>query len=438
MQRAILRLASFAVGLYYRQERLGAEVPEQGPLLLVANHPNGLVDPIVLARTTSRPVRFLGKATLFEMPVIGTLMRGLQAVPVHRPQDAGGVVDNTATFAEVHAALSAGQVVCLFPEGTSHDAPELRKLKTGAARMALQVAPELGLRIVPIGLLYRAKRRFRSSVATWIGLPIDVRDLSARHLADPRAAVAELTERIAAGLRQVTLDLERWEDLPLLELAERIWRRDAARPLERLRVLSAGLRELRRRDPERLDRLVERVSALGERLQRLGVPIEDLERRYRPGGVLRFCLRNGLLLLLGLPGALAGTLLWWLPYRLVPLVTRLVRPSRDVHATVQILAGAVLFPLWLLLLVAALAEWLGAGPALALLVLAPALGLFTLAFRDWRAEIAEDVAVFLRLSRRAGLRARLLRERDAIAGQLDLLQAELAAVPTRSGTEPSR
>ena len=59
--------------------------PRRGPLLLVANHPNGLVDPVFLAGAVARPVRFLGKAPLFELPVLGALVRGARALPIHRP-----------------------------------------------------------------------------------------------------------------------------------------------------------------------------------------------------------------------------------------------------------------------------------------------------------------------------------------------------------------
>src|SRR5688572_11189479 len=182
-----MELARRAVRVYYRVQHLGEGVPASGPLLLVANHPNGLVDPVLLAGATHRSLRFLGKAPLFEMPGLGLVMRWLHALPVHRSQE-GGTADNTRTFEAVFAALAQGEVVGLFPEGKSHDEPELLELKTGAARMALGAEARagwtLGVRIVPVGLVYRAKPSFRSRVAVWTGRPLSVADLRALHEQD--------------------------------------------------------------------------------------------------------------------------------------------------------------------------------------------------------------------------------------------------------------
>ncbi len=89
MQRLLLRLIGFCVRLYYRTNRFGNEVPDEGPVLLVANHPNGLIDPILIGQTTGRPVYILGKAPLFDMPVIGMLVRGMRALPVYRTSTVG-------------------------------------------------------------------------------------------------------------------------------------------------------------------------------------------------------------------------------------------------------------------------------------------------------------------------------------------------------------
>jgi len=429
VQRLLLALARRAVRVHYRVEYLGGQVPATGPVLLVGNHPNGLVDPVLVASTTPRTVRFLGKAPLFEMPGLGQVMRGLEALPVYRAQDGADTGANARTFDAVFAALAAGELVCLFPEGKSHDEPELAELKTGAARMAFGAEARhgwrLGVRIVPVGLVYRSKRRFRSRVAVWTGAPLALDDLAELHARDERAAVHALTARIADGLRAVTLELERWEDLPLLELAERILFDARAGRVERLRAFALRLRALRAHEPARVDALGERIAVFGERLARLGLSARDLPEKlaleYTPATVGRFLGSAAVRLGLMLPLAFLGALFWYVPYRLIArLAPRLATP--DTLATVRILAGIVLFPLWLCAAGLALGLRYEAESALLFVLVAALLGPLALAFRDWQRWALGEVRTFVRLASRRRLRAHLVREREALADELARLR----------------
>ncbi len=118
------RVASLATRTYYRLARAGERVPTRGPVLLVANHPNSLLDPALVSVAAERPVRFLAKAPLFTDRLVGWLVRGAGSIPVYRRQDdAAQVGRNEEMFAAVHAALADGAAVGIFPEGLSHSNP---------------------------------------------------------------------------------------------------------------------------------------------------------------------------------------------------------------------------------------------------------------------------------------------------------------------------
>ena len=171
-------LARVACRVFYRVDCVGAP-PPSGPLLLLPNHPNSLLDPAVIWATSGRDVRFLAKSTLFNGP-LRPLLSGAGAIPVYRKLDQGvDVSKNTETFAAVDAALGHGDAVCIFPEGVSHSTGRLVPLRTGAARMALSAA-RAGTRValVPVGLNFERKTTFRSRVTVVYGTPFWCDDLA--------------------------------------------------------------------------------------------------------------------------------------------------------------------------------------------------------------------------------------------------------------------
>ena len=171
--RLLTGIARLAVRWYYRDADFdGADrIPRSGPVLLVVNHPNELMDAIFAGLVAPRQLTFTGKATLFENPIANAFLRHMRVVPLRRTQDERAVADaipvgasrNADAFAAIHAALAGGQIVLIFPEGRSWDEPRLAPIKTGAARIALS-ARDAGIRdvtVVPIGINYERKDGLR-------------------------------------------------------------------------------------------------------------------------------------------------------------------------------------------------------------------------------------------------------------------------------------
>lgn len=178
-------------GLFRNVDVMGADrIPADRPLIVVANHFNGLVDAVLLAVIVRGVPRFVAKGTLWRSPLLRPLLAFAGLVPVSRPEDhAGSQVDNTTMFGRAHGLLARGGTIAIFPEGTTHDRLELQRMRTGAARIALG-AHDAGVgrvMIVPIGLTFDDKLALRSRVLARVGQPIDV-DRWVAHNADGHRA----------------------------------------------------------------------------------------------------------------------------------------------------------------------------------------------------------------------------------------------------------
>ena len=421
--RAVVALA---LRLFYRVKVHAPAAEPEGPVMFVGNHPNGLIDPALVFILTRRHVTFLAKEPLFRIPFIGWLLRGVGALPVYRKQDNPSQMGkNEGTLDAARDALVAGRAITLFPEGKSHSEPSLAELKTGAARIALAAA-RLGapVRIVPVGLTYADKNLFHSDVLIEMGAPIEVRDFLSADGAGEGEAVRALTERIAGALRSVTLNLERWEDLPLIHMAERLYafRQKQAQDTERLKHWARGLQLFRAEQPERFERVRGEMMSFQRRLQLVHADPTDLSLEYRTAPVTRFVIKNLLLLFFGLPLYALGVVLFYVPYLFPRWVSR--KAELDIQATVKFLAAVLVAVVWWALLTVGAFLWRGPWLGVPVLLGVPPLALLTLYLSDRWEVVMHDVSVFFTLGNRARLKTLLLSGGERLAAEVERLADE--------------
>jgi 1-acyl-sn-glycerol-3-phosphate acyltransferase len=422
-----------AAAVYYRIRYGGDPVPGAGPVLLVANHPNSLLDPMLVAAAAGRRVRFIAKAPLFDDAKTAWLVKGAAAIPVYRRADDPGQMDrNEDAFRAVHAALAGGAAVGIFPEGLSHSEPALAPLKTGAARIALGGAALAGgaFPVIPVGLVFRRKDVFRSEALVLTGAAVAWSDLAARGPGDA-AAVRELTDRIARALRQVTLNLDAWQDRPLVECAVRVWEAERGAGgaagadhasqgrVARLDITTRILAEARRSEDADALALAASLETHRRRLERLGVRPADLAADVGVPRALFWAVRR-VHLLLPLAAALgvAGMVAFYPPYRATGTIVNRVRLREDERSTWKLLIGIGVYGAWLAALTAAALLAVGWWAAVVALAGLPAVGMVGLAVRErWRGSWADARRFFLLRSRRR-LVASLQHEQAALAARL--------------------
>ena len=483
LYRALRWAGGVALHWYYREVTIeGLEhVPADAPLLVVSNHPNQLVDALLVGTSLQRDVLFTGKAILLDHPAMAFLMRRLPFVPLRRahderkklegrglgsgvrgpatsPHDVARVAAtdptsaiaepgprnpdpgrNAASFSAIHDALAARQAVLIFPEGISHHEPQLAPIKTGAARIALSARDERGIpdvRVLPVGLNFEDKAAPRTRVLVRIGMPIDV---DAWRPAPGERDVEGLTRDIDDAMRAVTLNFasaaERARVVGAARLLSGLFapvttvahsdvslaaEHDVALRADRVR------RAAEHAEPAlkaRVERFAERLDALAEALVARGMPVTDLELETGAAPGARFVLREGMRALVAAPLALWGRLNHWLPVRLALLVGRRTSRTPEDPAMHTIVAGLAIV-LVAYLLQGALV-WRLAGPwwALAYVVTLPVSAAWDFRFRDYIARARARVHAYRTLRADPALRERL-------RGEVRWLREEAIAIET--------
>jgi glycerol-3-phosphate O-acyltransferase/dihydroxyacetone phosphate acyltransferase len=218
-----------AAGLYFVdvQEEGEAHVPRTGPVVFAANHPNSLMDTVLLGSRVPRNIHYLARSGLFAHPLAAAAFRAAGVIPVQRAQDAvegpgaGPKADNDAAFEAAFEALAAGRAVGIFPEGQNAPTRHVRAIKTGVARIALGAEAKhgfaLGVVVVPVGLNYVERERFHTAALVRFGAPIPASRYRERFQDDPRAAVRALTDDVQAAMRAVAVHVP---DEAQIDLAE--------------------------------------------------------------------------------------------------------------------------------------------------------------------------------------------------------------------------
>ncbi len=387
----IYRLAVFAwrcaVRIFFREVRVTGErhVPATGGGLIVAWHPNALVDPGLIQAHFPGHIVFGARHGLFKLPIFGWLMRAVGTVPIYRRRDAKPGSDeaerraaNRRSLDALARAVAGGSFATLFPEGQSHDHPDVQEIKAGAASLyyrALELTPEGETPpvILPVGLHYDEKGMFGSNALVAYHPPLTLDP----ELAGPPAPDAPREVR-REKYRRLTVELDRvlhetvygtasWELHHLLHRARKLVRAERAaragaalgKPGIEERVLGfarfwKGYNARLVSHPERTQELFDRIRRYGEDLGDLHLEDHELDRSLRLKSLRRPArlLMQAVAVYLLLPSLVLIGVVVNLPTTLLILIlAKLVSKAYKDEASFKLLVGAIAYPL----------TWLGAA-----------------------------------------------------------------------------
>ena len=434
LSRWITAAAGWAAQEFYVLDQRGGGVPP-GPALIVANHPNALLDPLIIFRVAGRVVRPLAKEPLFRHPLIGPVLKALGGLPVYRRQDAPDQMhQNERTFEAAVAALHAGDAVQIYPEGQSHSEAQLTPFKTGAARIAFKAEADagwrLGLQIVPIGLTYTRKTFFRGRAVAVVGDVFRIAPYRASYESDTVAAVKALTDEFTRRIAELTLNLTTREDAALIDTAERLYAREKGlaswraaeglgERLPRLQAFARGLTWLRDHEPARHARLARTVQQYRTLSETLGAGEGDVPPRYSVMAVARYIAREAVMLGIALPLAALGMVFWYPPYVLNRAIVSRLDIEESGVATYKLGLSMLLMPLALVIWSVLAYTQFGPWGMLAALVGLPLLGWVLHRWSGRWHRVAQDARLFLNVTSHPRMRHKLAEQRAGLVREFD-------------------
>lgn len=367
---ALVRLTGrFWVWFFFRSVdvRHADRVPRRGPVLLCINHPNNLIDSLLVGAAVERKVHYLATAALFRNPIVARFLTAVGAIPVYRRQDDPDKMDkNVGTFEACVTTLASGGLIGIYPEGTTHAESRVQRIKTGAARIALDyesrrrasLAAE-PLVLIPAGLTFDARKSFGGRVRVSFGEPVALAPYLDLYTQDPVKAVDELTTAIQWRMEAEVVHVGRLDSASLVHEVEAIYRDRLVRELQEERGLSGGQIDTVRLSrsiadaaayfethaPERVAELRDHIGHYRAMLAAYQVRDQAVRERVEPPPA-RQRLNRGWKAAVGLPVFGYGVVTSGLPYLVPRWIARRTATKETNYATTRLLASVVAVPLF--------------------------------------------------------------------------------------------
>jgi glycerol-3-phosphate O-acyltransferase / dihydroxyacetone phosphate acyltransferase len=366
---AVVRaIARFWLWFFWKRVdvRSPERVPASGPVLLCINHPNNLIDSLLVGAVLRRKVHYLATSALFRNPLVARFLAACGAVPVYRKQDDPGRMDrNTDTFSACVSMLVHGRLIGIYPEGTTHSEARVQRIKTGAARIALEYEagrPTRGgepLALVPVGLTFEARKAFSGRVRVSFGEPLSLAGYLAAYRDDPVKAVDALTTAIHWAMQAEIVHVSRLDRADLVRVIEDLYRGDLVRELQTERGLGEqhidtfrlsqsiadAVAHFQERDPERVERIAGHVGEY--RAMLAAYRVRDVAVRARlEGRWTGVRVRHSWQASAGLPLFAYGAVVNFLPYYVPRFIARRFADRETSYATTRLLSAIVAFPLF--------------------------------------------------------------------------------------------
>ncbi len=424
-------IVTAAVHIFYKKieivnrERLN----EEGPTLIISNHNNAFLDAVVVEMFAKPQIYSIARGDVFGNPFVRSILIQLRILPIFRKEEGPGQMHkNEETFQKCVELLGKKQHIIMYPEGDCVTEKRLRKLRKGAARIALRAEAgndfKLNLRVLPVGLNYSAAKKFRSNLFINIGNPISLHDYERQYADDKVRAVNNLTLHMEKEMRTLLVGLEHPANDPLyeevLELSEHVSNQNLKDEHHANRHTASVINYFHHQHHAELQHLKVNLHDYHTTLTKLAIPV----RLFNPKSIeainMASAAKDLFLTGLGMPLHLVGIMFNYLPYRFAYRTADKKVKQAHFHASVNFVIGMfswIGYYLLQLLMVGIISRsWL---ITLAFAFIIPATGLYSLQFYSFMKKTKARWNLLSLLQNNEALSKILLMNREELVSEIE-------------------
>ena len=381
----IIRYFARAVSLvWFREVDIvdDENIPTEGGVVFIAWHPSGLIDPMLMMSTLPGQMSLIAKHTLFNIPILGRIIRAAGALPIIRASDSSDQLlskkHNADQLSSVAQNVARGGRLIIFPEGSTHSESDIRRVRTGAARivqMAIEQSAAENLpapSLIPIGLHYSEAHTFRERAAVIVERPMALPEIPEKEGGEDnrRKWVKDVTVDIDSELKRASHATSSWENRRLVWRARSIVHAERARSAEQrlskpsyaesvlgARRLRAGWEYLAKHDPEKTNEIEIKARVHFENLDKFGlhpldvdVKPEKLTSKTYAGHIIRWLWAVSWMFGIVTWAAVVGNIPPYYANRLLVNAAKSRGINSEVIGSIKVYSSFVIFPLWWLII----------------------------------------------------------------------------------------
>lgn len=356
----IHKISGLALKLFFNQVSIQNrdQVPKDGPVIFVANHPNFFMDPLIVGSCCPRTLHFFAKSTLFNSRLREIVLSKFNLIPIYRKiDDEANMGKNMDSFVKGYEILEKDGSFLIFPEGISMGKRVLEKIKTGAARIGLEAELRndfnLNTSIIPIGISYSDLVRFRSDIMVRFGDPMYLKEFENEYGNNKMETVKKVTGAIEDSLNQLTNYIQVDEVEDIVEGLELIYKLELMTELGMeldnknddfitSKILTDAVQWYNDNDPDLVDQFRGRLKNYMNLLRQLDIRDEFLDparQEKRNWGKTRTII----FLILGAPLFFWGFITNYLPYKIPRLLIEIRKNDISEAASWKLIYGFIFF-----------------------------------------------------------------------------------------------